>query len=138
MKLVGVANRRRVRGILAAGAVGGLMLGLIPTNPAAAVGPHVFATSNCTTTSPYGTIGHYEGFPPNATRRIIGVWYREPHTFYVDVSFTTDSAGSAPPAPDPYTEPNPFRFGALIYRDNDHSFSYTRGDDVIANVIVDI
>jgi hypothetical protein len=132
---------RRVRGALAGAAVGGLMMGMVPASPAAATGPRAFVTPNCTPESPYSTNGHVEGFPPNDTFYEVVVFYRSTGNSAFDGvgPFTTDANGvGVGDGGDPFPEPGPLKIGVLFFHDRDGGRTYTHGDDVIANLIVNI
>ena len=127
----------RVRGALAGMTVGGLMLGMVPASPAAATGPTEYLQSICSAEAPYAVLGRIGGFPPSDLISILLVVTRPAGTSvsYSAVSTDGDGNGFLGLAD---RERDPFRVGALYFHDRDSSRTYTRGDDVVANLVATV
>ena len=118
-------------------AVGGLMLGLVPASPVAATGPAEYFQSICTPEAPYAVLGRIGGFPPDNLISILFVVTRPAGSATSYSAVTTDAAGAG------FLgladrERDPFRIGALYFHDRDSSRTYTRGDDVVANLVATV
>ena len=124
----------RLRGVLAGVAMGGLALGVLPANPAAAAGPTGTGPSSCTPQAPYAVDALLTGFPPNETIKVIIVFYlHSGSTFDLTWEMSTDSKGEGF-LPD-FNDTGPYRVGTLFFRDRNNDGKYDKNDDFIVNLL---